>query len=68
MKNSALLVVGFYLSKFGSKSDPRAYIYLGYKNATEAFDLVADVLGVPSNTVKNTCDTFDPLQRALRSK
>ena len=61
MKNSALLVVAFYLSKFGLKSDPRAYIYLGYKNASEAFDSVADILGLPKNTVKNTIDTFDPL-------
>jgi hypothetical protein len=61
MKNSALLVISFYLSKFGSKADPRAYAYLGFKNASESFDGIAEVLGVPKNTVKNYCDTFDPL-------
>lgn len=61
MKNSALLVISFYLSKYGSKSDPRAYSFLGYKNASESFNGVASVLGVPKNTVKNYCDTFDPL-------
>lgn len=61
MKNSALLVVAFYLSKFGSKSDPRAYLHLGYKNASESFVGIAHILGVPRNTVKNYCDTFDPL-------
>lgn len=61
MKNSALLVVSFYLSKFGSKADAKAYIYLGYKNASESFSSIAEVLGLPKNTVKNTCDTFDPL-------
>lgn len=49
------------MSKFGSKSDPRAYSYLGYKNASESFNGIADILGVPKNTVKNYCDTFDPL-------
>ncbi len=38
MKNSALLVVTFYLSKFGSKDTPRAYLSLGYKNRSEAFE------------------------------
>jgi hypothetical protein len=61
MKNSALLVISFYLSKYGSKSDPRAYSYLGCKNASESFNEIANVLGVPKNTVKNYCDTFDPL-------
>jgi hypothetical protein len=61
MKNSGLLVISFYLSKFGSKADPRAYSYLGYKNASESFVGIADILGVPRNTVKNYCDTFDPL-------
>jgi hypothetical protein len=61
MKNSGLLVISFYLSKFGSKVDPRAYSYLGYKNASESFIGIADILGVPRNTVKNYCDTFDPL-------
>ena len=61
MKNSALLVTSFYLSKFGSKSDPRAYAFLGFKNASESFEGISRVLGVPKNTVKNYCDTFDPL-------
>lgn len=61
MKNSGLLVISFYLSKFGSKTDQRAYLYLGYKNATKSFDGIADILGLPKNTVKNYCDTFDPL-------
>jgi hypothetical protein len=61
MKNSGLLVISFYLSKFGSKADPRAYSHLGYKNASESFVGIADILGVPRNTVKNYCDTFDPL-------
>lgn len=61
MKNSALLIVSFYLSKFGSKNDPRAYINLGYKNASVSFSSIAEILNLPKNTVKNTCDTFDPL-------
>lgn len=61
MKNSALLIISFYLSKFGSKSDPRAYAHLGYQSASESFNGIAGVLGVPKNTVKNYCDTFDPL-------
>lgn len=61
MRNSALLVISFYLSKFGSKADPRAYSFLGYKNATKSFAGISEVLGVPENTVKNYCDTFDPL-------
>lgn len=61
MKNSALLVLTFYLSKFGSKSNPAAYHSLGFKNATDAFSGIADILRISKNTVKNYCDTFDPL-------
>ena len=61
MKNSALLVLSFYLSKFGSKTDPKAYQYLNFKNASEAFVGVAEKLSIRKNTVKNYCDTFDPL-------
>jgi len=61
IKNSALLVIAFYLSKFGSKSDPKAYANLGFKNASESFSGIAEILEVPKNTVKNYCDTFDPL-------
>jgi hypothetical protein len=61
MKNSALLIVTFYLSKFGSKDTLRAYLSLGYKNAYESFKGIATVLEVPINTVKNCRDTFDPL-------
>jgi hypothetical protein len=61
MKNSALLVVTFYLSKFGLKDTPRAYLSLGYKNRSDAFEGIATVLDVPINTVKNFRDTFDPV-------
>jgi AAA domain (dynein-related subfamily) len=61
MKNSALLVIAFYLSKFGSRSDPRAYTHLGFKNASESFSGLAEILEVPKNTVKNYCDIYDPL-------
>ena len=61
MKHSALLVVTFYLSKFGSRDEPSAYKFLGYKNATESFIGIGNILGVGPNTVKNYCDTFDPL-------
>lgn len=61
MINSALLVVTFYLSKFGSKDTPRAYLALGYQNESESFKGIANVLDVPINTVKNYRDTFDPL-------
>jgi hypothetical protein len=61
MKNSALLVVTFYLSKFGSKGTQRAYLSLGYKNAAESFKGIAAILDVPINTAKNYRDTFDPL-------
>jgi len=61
MKNSALLVLSFYLSKFGSKTEPKAYQYLNFKNASEAFIGIAEKLSIRKNTVKNYCDTFDPL-------
>ena len=61
MKNSALLVLSFYLSKFGSKTEPKAYQYLNFKNASEAFMGIAEKLSIRKNTVKNYCDTFDPL-------
>lgn len=61
MINSALLVVTFYLSKFGSKDTPRAYLALGYQNESESFKGISNVLNVPINTVKNYRDTFDPL-------
>lgn len=61
MKNSALLVLSFYLSKFGSKSETNAYHLLDFKNATEAFSSISDKLSIPQNTVKNYRDTFDPL-------
>lgn len=61
MKNSALLVLSFYLSKYGSKSEPKAYQQLGFRNASEAFVGIAEKLRIRKNTVKNYCDTFDPL-------
>lgn len=61
MLNSALLVVTFFLSKFGSKDTPSAYLSLGYQNESESFKGIANVLNVPINTVKNYRDTFDPL-------
>ena len=61
MKNSALLVLAYYLSKFNPKSDNTAYKALDFKNADDAFNGIAVILGVRKNTVKNYRDTFDPL-------
>jgi hypothetical protein len=61
MKNSALLIIAYYLSRFGSRNNQAAYEVLGFRNATDSFDGVAKILQKNRNTVKNYCDTFDPL-------
>ena len=61
MKNSALLVLSYYLSKFNPKAENTAYKALNFKNADDAFNSIAVILGVRKNTVKNNRDTFDPL-------
>jgi len=61
MKNSALLIVAYYLSKFDEKSNPRASLSIGCKNTSDAFVKISLILGVPRNTVKNHRDIFDQL-------
>lgn len=61
MKNSALLIISYYLSKFGSRNNQAAYEALGFRNASDSFDGIAVILQINRNTVKNYCDTYDPL-------
>lgn len=65
------LIVAFYLSKY----DERAYLNLGYGNASDTHKKIGEILEVKSSSVKNMRDEFDPLhtnnrvgwyQRALR--
>jgi hypothetical protein len=51
------IVVAYYLARF----DTVAINRLGFKNQSECFNQLAELLKVPRNTLKNRRDDFDPL-------
>lgn len=55
--NQLAILVAFYLSKF----DQQGLKNLGYKNYSEAFDSVAQILGVKKNYIKFRRDEFDSI-------
>lgn len=55
--NLLAIIVAFYLSKFNKQG----LTNLGYKNEREAFDAIADILGVKKNYIKFRRDEFDPI-------
>ena len=55
-KKQAGLIVSYYLSR----CDMKAVRALGYKNFTEAFKKIGDILNENPNNIKNMRDEFDP--------
>lgn len=55
-KKQAGLIVSYYLSR----CDMKAVRNLGYKNFTEAFNKIGDILNENPNNIKNMRDEFDP--------
>ena len=55
--NELSIIVAFYLSKF----DKRGINILGYKTDKEAFETIAEILGVKKNYIKFRRDEFDPI-------
>lgn len=55
-KKQAGLIVSYYLSR----CDVKAVHALGYKNFTEAFQKIGDILNENPNNIKNMRDEFDP--------
>lgn len=55
--NHLAIIVAFYLSKF----DKQGLKNLGYKNDSEAFERVGQILGVKKNYIKFRRDEFDPI-------
>ena len=55
-KKQAGLIVSYYLSRCNMK----AVKNLGYKNFTEAFQKIGDILNENPNNIKNMRDEFDP--------
>lgn len=55
-KKQAGLIVSYYLSR----CDMKAVKSLGYKNFTEAFQKIGDILNENPNNIKNMRDEFDP--------
>jgi len=55
-KKQAGLIVSYYLSR----CDLKAVRELGYKNFTEAFQKIGDILNENPNNTKNMRDEFDP--------
>ncbi len=51
------LIISYYLSKF----DQKAVENLGYKNFTDAFKNIGEILDLKPNTIKNMREQFDPL-------
>ena len=56
------LICGYYLSRF----DDVAYEHLGFNNKNETHAALARSLEVPSNTIKNWRDEFDPIHENPR--
>ena len=55
-KKQAGLIVSYYLSRY----DMKAVKALGYKNFTEAFQKIGEILNENPNNIKNMRDEFDP--------
>ncbi len=55
-KKQAGLIVSYYLSR----CDMKAVRALGYKNFTDAFQKIGDILNENPNNIKNMRDEFDP--------
>lgn len=58
------VILGSFFSNFGKKS----YVYLGYKNQSEAFKEISKKLSLNPNTLKNYRDLFDPVTKNNKRK
>ncbi|NMM53416.1 protein NO VEIN domain-containing protein [Paenibacillus aquistagni] len=56
-KHKLALIIAYYLSKYNLS----AITALGFKNYTNTFEEVGQILDVKPNTIKNMRDEFDPL-------
>lgn len=55
-------IVAYYLSRF----DRNGYQKLGFGNMSETHEKIGFILGIPSNTIKNFRDAFDPYHENTR--
>lgn len=61
-KNILGMVCGYYLSRF----DQRAYDRLGYRSQQAAHEALGKALEVPTESIKNWRDEFDPVHENTR--
>jgi hypothetical protein len=57
MPNQLAMIIAFYLSRY----DKEGVRSIGFKNASEAFQQIAEILGIKKNYIKFRRDEFDPI-------